>query len=336
MKILFIRFSSIGDIVLTTPVVRCVRKQLNAEVHYLVKESYAPALHGNPYIDRLITIIEDVKEVTEFLREQRYDWIADFHHNLRSLQVKRALRRPGASFPKLNVEKWLLTNFKINRLPTVHIVDRYFATVKPLGVENDGRGLDFFIPEEMHVDVARLSNGLLIPGRFISMAIGAGLPTKNLEDAQWLEVIRKIPMPCALLGGPGDVQRGEWLAANSQNCIHLAGNLTLAQSASVIAQSSSLVTPDTGLMHIAAALRKPILSIWGNTVPEFGMSPYYPEALMVANHKFEVKNLPCRPCSKIGFAKCPRGHFRCMREQRIEDIAKAIEEVQDGSRFKSV
>jgi ADP-heptose:LPS heptosyltransferase len=325
-RILFIRFSSIGDIVLTTPVVRCVKKQLDAEVHYLVKEQYAPAIESNPYIDKIITIKEEVREALPILREQRFDWIADLHHNLRSFEVKRALKRPGASFPKLNVEKWLMTNFKIDLLPDLHIVDRYFKTVHELGVQNDGEGLDFFIPVGNEVDVTSLSEGKLVPGEYVCMAIGAGLPTKNLEDAQWLQLIKTIRTPCALLGGPDDAQRGAWLEAQASHCVNLAGRLRLAESASVIEQSQVLFTPDTGLMHIGAALKKPIISVWGNTIPEFGMYPYLTAG--INNQQFEINNLPCRPCSKIGFAKCPRGHFRCMREQRIEDIAKAIEEVR--------
>ncbi len=326
-KILLIRFSSIGDIVLTTPVVRCLKQQLKAEVHYLVKESYASVLHANPYIDRIITIKEDIDEVLPLLRSQKYDWISDLHHNLRSFKVKQALRCPGASFPKLNIEKWLLTNFKINRLPDVHIVDRYFETVKELGIKNDGKGLDFFIPKDASVDVQRLSNNKLIPGKYISMAIGAGLATKNLEDAQWLSLINSLSMPVALLGGPDDTLRGSWLASQSNNCVNLTGSLSLSKSASVIEQCALLISPDTGLMHIAAALHKPIISVWGNTIPEFGMTPYYPSDLRIENRKFEINNLPCRPCSKIGYAKCPRGHFRCMREQPLEDIVKSAEEM---------
>ena len=324
-KVLFIRFSSIGDIVLTTPVVRCVKQQLGAEVHYLVKEQYAPVLHANPHVDKLITIRQDVREELSLLREQHYDWVADLHHNLRSLQVKRALGRPGASFPKLNVEKWLMTNFKINRLPDIHIVDRYFETVKSLGVANDGNGLDFFISNEDSVDIHNLSRGKLIAGNYITMAIGAGLATKNLEEDQWLSLIRKMPMTVALLGGKEDMKLGNRLAAQPDNCINFAGSLSIGQSASVIKQSKLLITPDSGLMHIAAALKKPIISIWGNTIPEFGMTPYYPADLRIKNHEFEIKNLPCRPCSKIGFAKCPRGHFRCMREQPLESVASAVE-----------
>lgn len=324
-RVLIIRFSSFGDIILTTPVIRCVKEQLDAEVHYLVKARYKAALENNHYIDRIITFENNVAEALEFLRAQDYDWIADLHHNLRSLKVKRALRRPGAAFPKLNVEKWFMTTFKLNKLPDVHIVDRYFETVKALGVVNDGLGLDIFPGEEDAVDIDKITAGRMLPGSFVAMAIGAGVPTKNLTDEQWLTLVKSSAFPVILLGGPADKVRGEWLASQSENCINLAGTLSLMGSASVIAQAIGLVTPDTGLMHVAAAMHIPVLSVWGNTIPEFGMTPYYPAGMNVFEKRFEVKQLSCRPCSKIGFAKCPRGHFRCMKDQPLAEIALSIE-----------
>jgi ADP-heptose:LPS heptosyltransferase len=321
MKVLFIRFSSFGDIVLTTPVVRCVKQQLGAEVHFLVKEKYAAALESNPYIDRVITIANDIDEVRSELQAMQYDWIADLHHNLRSWRLRMSLRRPGAEFPKLNFAKWMLTNFKVNLLPDIHIVERYFQTVADLDVQNDGKGLDFFIASKDEVDLSPF--GHLNSRQFVAAAIGAGLPTKNLEWEQWKSLLEMIPLPIVLLGGQEDAERGQRLAQAIPGVINLAGTLTLAQSASVIRQSAVLISPDTGLMHIGAALNKPVVSIWGNTVPEFGMYPYNPTEKQ-SNVMFEVKGLSCRPCSKIGFVKCPKGHFRCMREQPLQSIANTI------------
>ena len=133
LKILVIRLSSIGDIVLTTPVVRCLKKQLNAEVHFLTKQDFFCLLENNPYIQQLHAI-EDGLEKLKILG---FDWIIDLHHNFRTSKVKKALGVPSKSFYKLNIEKWLLTTFKINRLPNKHVVDRYLETVAHLGVTND-------------------------------------------------------------------------------------------------------------------------------------------------------------------------------------------------------
>ncbi|MEM9850042.1 MAG: glycosyl transferase, partial [Bacteroidota bacterium] len=129
MRVLIIRFSSIGDIVLTTPVVRCLKLQRAAEIHYLTKQNYAAMLRTNPYIDRVWTIEKRVSEILSGLKQVRFDYIIDLHRNIRSVQVKWALRVKSYSFDKINWQKWLLVRFKINRLPNIHIVDRYMATL---------------------------------------------------------------------------------------------------------------------------------------------------------------------------------------------------------------
>src|SRR5438093_10063341 len=130
MKILIIRFSSIGDIVLTTPVIRCLKKQVaNAEIHYLTKKGYAPILSANPFVDKLHILDNDLDAVITELKRENFDLIVDLHHNLRSLKVKKSLKVPARSFNKLNIEKWLLTNLKLNVMPSEHIVDRYLKTV---------------------------------------------------------------------------------------------------------------------------------------------------------------------------------------------------------------
>src|SRR6202789_728000 len=147
MKFLIIRFSSIGDIVLTTPVVRCLKKQVvTAEVHYLTKASVKPILEANPYIDKIHCLGDDLDAVIGTLRSEDFDYVIDLHHNLRTWKVKRGLGKQAFSFDKLNIEKWWYTNFKWNRMPAVHIVDRYMETVAGFGIKNDGAGLDYFIP----------------------------------------------------------------------------------------------------------------------------------------------------------------------------------------------
>src|SRR4051812_37393796 len=145
MKFLIIRFSSIGDIVLTTPVIRCLKQQVaGAEVHYLTKRGFKAVLENNPYIDKLHLLGDDLDETILQLQRENFDYIIDLHKNLRTLKVKRGLNKvKSVSFNKLNIQKWFLTAFKINMLPTVHIVDRYLQTIKKFGVENDGKGLDY-------------------------------------------------------------------------------------------------------------------------------------------------------------------------------------------------
>ncbi len=320
MKILFIRFSSIGDIVLTTPVIRCVKQQLGAEIHFLTKQSFRAVLVANPYIDQLVTIQSDVKEVLFGLQQEKYDYILDLHHNTRSWQVKRALGVKSYSFNKINIAKWLIVNFKMNRLPAVHIVDRYLDTARTLGVYNDGQGLDYFIPPEDELPVGSpefqqiFMPSAALPFSFIAFVIGAAHATKRLPTEKIISICQKIRQPIILLGGPEDAATGEQIAqAAGPHVYNACGKLRLNQSASLVRQAARVITHDTGLMHIAAAFRKDIISIWGNTIPEFGMYPYYPQEEN-RNTSLEIKGLACRPCSKIGYARCPKGHFRCMRD----------------------
>ncbi len=316
MKILLLRFSSIGDIVLTTPVVRCLKKQLGAELHYLTKASFAAILEANPYIDRVFTFQKEIPAalIAELKREQ-YDLVIDLHHNIRTLKLKLQLGRPFRSFNKLNWEKWLLVNLKIDKMPNLHIVDRYMATTKHLGAEYDGAGLDYFIPE-----TETLSGFELPPSPFVAFALGATHATKRLPEAKILEICKRTSMPIVLLGGKTEQETGERLAQAAGPLVtNLCARLSLHQSAAVIQRSSKVITHDTGLMHIAAALRKPIVSVWGSTVPKFGMWPFYPTGQDL-NTSIEVTGLRCRPCSKIGYDHCPKGHFKCMQEIDVRKI----------------
>ena len=320
MKILILRFSSIGDIVLTTPVVRCLREQTGAEVHLLCKKAFVNIYDGNPYLNRCWTFEKEVDEVTDALKKEKFDLIIDLHNNLRSMRVKFALRSPSKSFDKLNREKWLLVNFGINRLPEKHIVHRYLDTVKHLGVVYDGRGLDFFIRPENQVDPA-----VLPPHPFVVVVIGAAHATKRLTNTQLIALCSGLKNPVVLLGGKEDTERGNTIAEQAGvHVSNLCGKLNLQQSASVLRQSATVCTHDTGLMHMAAALDKNMVSVWGNTVPAFGMTPFFPDGSNARHALMEVLGLPCRPCSKIGYSSCPKEHFRCMLDQKTDTLLHAI------------
>ena len=324
-KILVIRFSSIGDIVLTTPVVRCLKQQSGAEVHFLTKKAYAPLLEANPHLDRVFVFEKKLSEVLPALKKERYDAVIDLHKNLRSLRVRLALGVRTFAFDKINPEKWLMVNLKINHLPPEHVVDRYMATVAPLGIRNDGLGLEFFSPPQTvaHDEtVAQITNLSIHPFiNCIVFAIGAAHQTKRLPTEQIIAICRSIQKPVVLLGGKNEAEEGETIArAAGGHVTNACGKLSLHESASVIRAAGKVITHDTGMMHIAAAFQKEILSIWGNTIPAFGMYPYYGNSVD-KNTAFEVKNLSCRPCSKIGFDKCPKGHFQCMKNQDVAAIS---------------
>ena len=328
MKILIIRFSSIGDIVLTTPVIRCVKQQVpNATVHFLTKFGFRSIIENNPYIDKLHLLQDDLPGMIDRLLAEKYDCVLDLHHNLRTLKVKQALKVKSFSFNKLNLQKWLLTAFKINALPQVHIVDRYMETAKPLGVINDGKGLDYFLGKHDYIPDDHIPHSHYFG--FIALVIGAAHNTKKLPLKKLQEFCKAINYPIVLLGGPEDREEGEAIAAvDSVKIYNSSGKFTLNESADIIRRSKLVITHDTGLMHIAAAFKKPIISVWGNTVPSFGMAPYYGYASQPED-RMEVKGLWCRPCSKIGYSKCPLGHFNCMNKQDIgEMVLRAMAKVQ--------
>lgn len=327
MKVLILRFSSIGDIVLTTPVVRCLKTQLDSvEVHYATKDVHRELLIANPYIDKIHTLGEHLFTFIHQLRKEQFDMVIDLHKNLRTQAIKIALGVKTYSFHKLNIEKWLLTTVRINRLPSKHIVDRYMESLVPLGIKMDSLGLDHFIPEKDVVE----PNWLPEPYQqyFVAVVIGGKHATKKLPTERLIELCDRINKPIILLGGKQDAMVGEeierffkrpdhettydeGLKALGKNAIvyNACGKFNINQSASLIKQATWVFTHDTGLMHIAAAFKKEIFSIWGSTVPEFGMYPYRTKFTI-----FENKKLNCRPCSKIGYAKCPKGHFKCMKD----------------------
>jgi ADP-heptose:LPS heptosyltransferase len=314
MKILILRFSSIGDIVLTTPVIRILKKQLpDVRLHYATKPNFEALVASNPYLDKVHYLTGNLSDLVAELRQEKFDYVVDLHNNLRSRAIRFKLGVPGASFSKLNIRKWLLVNLKINKMPPVHLVDRYIATAKKLGVKNDHAGLDYFIPAADEVPITSLP--ITHQQGYIAFAIGAQHVTKRLPTERIIELCAKINKPIILLGGKEDATTGDVIqdyfanALNRTKIYNACGKYSLNQSASLVRQAEVVFSHDTGLMHVAAAFKKKIYSIWGNTVPAFGMYPYLT--------KFEVlerNNLPCRPCSKIGYKECPQGHFKCMRE----------------------
>ena len=295
---------------------------MGAELHFLTKTAFKGILTSNPYLDKVYHFDKEIDEVLPELKAEQYDWVIDLHHNLRSARLKLALGRPSRAFPKKNLEKWMMVNTGLDWMPQEHIVDRYLRTVRHLGVQSDGAGLDYFIPTDQVVDLQDLQEqGLKLP--FVAFVLGATHATKRLPPESMEQFCRLLPCSVVLLGGKAEAALGEQLAQIGPHIWNLCGTLSLHQSASVVEQAGIVLTHDTGLMHIAAAKHKKIAVVWGNTTPRFGMYPYDPKGLARCEN-FEIKGLSCRPCSKIGYAVCPKGHFKCMNNQNLNAIARYI------------
>ncbi len=318
-RFLIIRFSSIGDIVLTTPVIRALREQIDPtpEIHFLTKRAYSEVLAHNPYIDHIHTIDQSTAELTDTLRELNFDYVVDLHNNIRSRMVKKRLKALDFTVNKQNWDKWLLVQFGGGK-PIRHIVDRYLETLLPFGLDDDGFGLDFHIPPEAENEVNRLPN---LPRQYTAVALGATHVGKRMSAELLIAIAKRSALPFVLLGGLGDQAIGEAIVAAVPTAINLAGTLSLHASAEVIQRSEQLLTGDTGLMHIGAALQKKVVSVWGCTDPTLGMSPYRADAQSIAITPSDRQK---RPCSKLG-DRCKYGsENRCIDAIDPEAVIAAL------------
>lgn len=309
-KFLIVRFSSIGDIVLTTPLVRCLKLQYpGAEIHYVVKKKFGMVLEHNPYIDHLHYLDNNLDELVRRFREERFDYIIDLHKTLRSYLLRFKLRRKTLSFRKLSVEKFLITRFGIDLLPKgKHVVGRILDTVKPLGIMDDGKPVDYFISGEERFDVRDLPPAFRVG--YAAFVIGGQHFTKRLPFEKISSICDRLHLPVVLLGGPEDAEVGEQLERKAGNAVfNLCGKLSFNTSVSALEQSAMVIAHDTGLMHISGAFDKPVISVWGATSPEkFGVWPYR----NTLRYEAQVPGLRCNPCSNFGSSRCPKGHFKCM------------------------
>lgn len=323
MKVLVIRFSSIGDIVMTTPVIRCLHLQTGAEVQVVTKHSFAMIYQDNPYISKVHTLGEENwNELVAQLKDEKFDQIIDLHNSLRSIKLTIELKRPTRRVRKLSLRKALLIHTSINTLPSTHVSERGMDTVKQWGVKNDGLGMDYFVSKKAQDTIKQP------PGTYATIALGTTHFTKNMPEALLTEVIDSCPLPLVMLGGPAEQKLGEQLASLfPDKATNLAGIISLDESAAYVEKSRFLIAGDTGLLHMAAALKKPTISLWGATIPEYGVFPYYGER-SVPHYIHEVK-LPCRPCSKHGSASCPKKHFNCMNLQDSQLIAQHMQDLFD-------
>ena len=309
MKILVVRFSSMGDIIYTTPVVRCLKMQLpDAEVHFLTKPAFKYIYDNNPHLDKLLLLKPTLAETIEEIKAEKYDYLIDLHNNLRTSMIKLRTGIKSSAYKKQRIRKWLSLKFNLKLVPPVHLVERYLKAVKFLGVKNDGKPIDYYIKDEH--DLTKL-----LPAShhesFVALIIGATHFTKRMPNEKIISICRKIKSPIVLLGGNDVKENGNIIAdAVGADIYNACGITSLDESVYLVSKAKRVLGFDTGLTHIAEAFDRPIGSIWGGTAPELlGVQPY-----MVKNAEVIGINLPCRPCSKFGLEKCPLGHFKCMNK----------------------
>ncbi len=321
-RLLVIRLSSIGDVVLTTPLVRRLRAKFpNAEIHFLTKPAFAPLVLYNPNLTKVFA-------PETFNKASFYDICIDLQHNGHSAQL-----RPHAHttfrYRKENWKKFLLVNFKVNLYSGyTSTAERYINAVAPLGLADDNEGCEIFLDDASKAFAAKQveQNSNRPKPPVLAVAYGARHFTKRFPAERFSSVLNRLLEKYALeiwlLGGKEDSTIGEEIyrsIAQKERVKNFAGTCSLLESAALIEHADAMLCNDTGLMHIAAAFQKPIVALFGSSVAEFGFLPYRsPHSIL------EVKNLTCRPCSHIGRDRCPEKHFRCMTDIDDERIIAAV------------
>lgn len=314
-KILVIRFSSMGDIIYTTPVVRCLKQQLpNAEIHFITKPQFKYIYDGNPYLDKLLLLKENLNDTIAEIKTEKYDCIIDLHSNLRTFLIKFKTGIKSFTYNKQTIKKWLSLKLRKQLVPPVHLVDRYLMAAAPLGIKNDHKQIDYFIKKNYNL------SDFLPPSHqngFIAFIIGAAHFTKRMPNEKIISLCNQLNWPIVLLGGNDVKPNGEFVKEKSTaNIFNACGVTSLDESVFLVSQANKVIGFDTGLTHIAEAFNKPIASIWGSTIPELlGVQPYKINKFLVSGVE-----ISCRPCSKYGLPKCPKGHFKCMYDINEKDI----------------
>lgn len=321
-KVLILRFSSIGDIVLTTPIIRCLYEQVGCEIHYLTKSQYVDLLSHSPYISQVHTFTKSLSDIKAPLVHENYDHIIDLHKNLRSKRIISMLGKPHTDFDKANIKKWLMVYVK-RRKPITHIVDRYFEA---LPIDNDGLGLDFFISQDLEKEFANKFE-TIIRSPYTIINLGATHRTKRIPIAKIKDILGQDHQRIILIGGSDVVQESKNIA-DQHRVTNLVGQMSLLESAYLIKRAQMMITGDSGMMHIGAAYKLPMITLWGSTVPALGMSPYY-GAQAVDHFCHEVTSLGCRPCTKIGRSECPKGHYKCMNDLSVQAINQSVNQLLD-------
>ncbi len=330
-KILVLRLSSIGDIVLTTPVLRALRRRFpRARIDYLVKARYAQLLSENPHLDRVLCFpdtagLPELWDTLRRLRRERYDLLVDLHKNWRTAM----LRMGTGAAERLAYRKYALRRafYVLSKKPSFGLpgaVDRYFEAVVGLGVEDDGRGLELHVGSStQRLTEAKLHRLGWSGTRAIALVPGAGYFTKRWPAERYAQLADRLAtrFGCQIfvLGDQEDRLPAALIAGrlDGDAVVDLSSHLSLAESAAALRCCDLVVANDTGLMHMAAALGKKLVAIFGSTTEGLGFFPRGEKVRVIQ------AELACRPCSHLGRKRCPKGHFRCMREISVDQVFSA-------------
>ena len=338
-KILIIRLSSIGDIVLAAPLMRVLRVRFpSSQIDFVVRNEYAELVRYNKNLNNIFefdakTGFSGLRRLKKQLRAERYDLVVDIHNSLRSRYVRMLMGVKNiVVINKRIFARTMLVKFKKNYYrEIVSIADRYLESVSKFGAQNDNGGLELYIPGEMNARVAKkmAAMGIVRVDKIIGFCPSAKHATKCWPQDRFAELGIRLSneygTKILLFGGPADKERCHVIAdainkrTGDGSAVDLSGELSLLETAAAMEFCNIIVTNDSGLMHIASAMKKKVIAIFGSTVREFGFFPAGTEIVII-----ERTGLYCRPCSHVGRSTCPEGHFRCMNEIQVEEVADAI------------
>lgn len=314
-KILVIRLSSIGDIVLTSPVIRCLKNQTGACVHYLVKPEFKSLLENSPYIDKLHLLNTRLKFTIDEIKRENFDYLIDLHNNIRTIILKKSIRIKSLTYSKQSFKRFLHINLS-SKIKLNHVVNNYFLALTSINVKNDNKGLDYFFSTQP-VDLA-------VEPKYICWSVGASHQNKMLSIETIVSICNEIDLPIYLIGGKKEIGIGEKIIFQTKNKYvrNFCGKADLNLSAKIINKCSLLLTNDTGMMHIGAALRRKIISFWGCTKPSQGFRPYldFPDSVEI------IYSPHSRPCSKHG-KYCKNSVSGCVKKIKPERVVKVIKKV---------
>ena len=331
-KVLVLRLSSIGDIILTSPFLRVFKGRFpETQLHYVVRKEYAELLRWNPHIDDLITVdVSHGRRALETLNlalsGERYDAVFDLHNHLRTRIIRNGISRHIHSINKRALRRLLLVGAHINTYgDVVPVPDRYIETGARYGLVPDTRGPELFYPDEVRDAAAALlvASGWSEPAPLIGICPGSQHFTKRWPLERYSELTRVLldrGHTVAVFGSADDAALGDALSKlDAARVIDLCGRASLLETAAMMRCCSAIVANDSGLMHLATAVNRPVVAIFGSTVKEFGFFPYNSPAAVL-----EVADLPCRPCTFNGRSACPKDHFRCMRDISVESVVVGV------------
>ncbi|MFC1564146.1 lipopolysaccharide heptosyltransferase II [candidate division KSB1 bacterium] len=343
-KILIIRLSSIGDIILTTPLVRSLREKFDdAVIDYVVKEEYLDLVRTNHHLNDVIPFnksggFTELIKLKRYIRSQKYDLVIDLHKNFRSVYLRSFLSGAKITKYKKNYfNRSLLVWFGINRFEKIIPVYRkYFYAVKDLGLDYDESGTEVHIPEKEEKKVKNALNrsGYDWKRPLIIICPGAGFATKRWKKEGYTEaaetLAREYDAFIGLLGGSGDKELCESIRTGmKKRAVNFAGSLSLLESAALLRESSLVITNDTGMLHLAQSQVRPVVAVYGPTTIELGYFPFMENSFVIQY------DIACRPCTHNGSEKCPRKHFKCMNEIRTEEVIKASEQLIESEKISS-